>query len=436
MWPSIILCLLLGYMCSPRSFAYIGVPPVNLFIGELTLGAFLVLKPNGGIGRWMTGLLKGGPLESISWIYLGFGLFGVLEAMRGFLAGHAPVSILQNLVFNYYPLYLFIGMWAGTRRPDLLPTFIRILAWVNGIYGVAYILYFSRLPYTMPGTGDVPLFEQPGGSAAAILGLLCFERRLGRFWLPLLLNAFVLLGLQVRAELLGLSFGLAIWAVVNRQISRVALCVVLVATLLVLGSIADVQVPGPRGDISTRHIVGRFLAPIDAELAAEYNPQALSHEGTFLWRTEWWKEIWASTHSSFAGALWGHGYGYPLSDLVPYIRDEVIRTPHNVFFYALGYTGWIGVMLFYMFQLALASLLWRRYRADGCIFGLLMWAVYLVQSHFGNFFETPFGAIPFYLLTGLSAVPAAWPRPSLPVEGELAETFLDTTPLVQVIRSI
>lgn len=82
-----------------------------------------------------------------------------------------------------------------------------------------------------------------------------------------------------------------------------------------------------------------------------------------------------------------------------------LRTPHNIFFYALGYGGWIGVALFFLLQVSLARLLLRAYRVTGQPFGLVFWAMSLSLAFFGNFFETPFGAIPFYLLTGLAIAP-------------------------------
>jgi O-antigen ligase len=90
--------------------------------------------------------------------------------------------------------------------------------------------------------------------------------------------------------------------------------------------------------------------------------------------------------------------------LEPYLRHvEDLRTPHNVFYFALGYTGWIGVALFFGFQAALAVTLWRAWRASGQPFGIVLWMMAIIGGLVGNAFETPFGAIPFYLLTGMAA---------------------------------
>jgi hypothetical protein len=62
----------------------------------------------------------------------------------------------------------------------------------------------------------------------------------------------------------------------------------------------------------------------------------------------------------------GHGYGFDLFSLAP---PEVrggqekweVRTPHSVFYYPLGYTGWVGVVLFAALQLTILRLLWQSF---------------------------------------------------------------------------
>jgi len=101
----------------------------------------------------------------------------------------------------------------------------------------------------------------------------------------------------------------------------------------------------------------------------------------------------------------GYGYGFPLGDLVPYLEGQFIRTPHNTFFYALGYTGWIGVALFSLFQIQIFRLLWKAYRADGKPFGIIYWVSMMTFGMFFPLGETPYGAIPFYLVIGWCASP-------------------------------
>jgi hypothetical protein len=110
-------------------------------------------------------------------------------------------------------------------------------------------------------------------------------------------------------------------------------------------------------------------------------------------------------HESTSRALFGYGFGFRLGDLVPYLEDSATRTPHNVFFFVLGYTGWIGVLIFILFQAEIARLLWSVHRRSGQPFGIVFWAAMLAFSLFTAFFEAPYGAIPFYLLAGCACAP-------------------------------
>ena len=174
-----------------------------------------------------------------------------------------------------------------------------------------------------------------------------------------------------------------------------------------MGYWSDFSVPAPAGRggvVSSREIVGRALAAVDPEKAREYTPRSADYAGTVTWRTRWWKAIWDSVHEDAATTAIGHGYGFPLTNLVAYLRsEEELRTPHSVFYYTLGYTGWIGVAVFAALQAGLAIVMWRVYCATGQPFGLVFWLMALIGAMFGAVFETPMGAIPHYLMLGMAA---------------------------------
>jgi hypothetical protein len=126
-----------------------------------------------------------------------------------------------------------------------------------------------------------------------------------------------------------------VWGVLTRKINRLLAGFSLVSALLLIGYISDFSIPSPRGRggvISTREIIGRAVAPVDPELSQELTPRARAFAGTAYWRKNWWTAIWASTHHDLETAAFGHGYGFPMTDLVSYLRGEPIRTPHNDFF--------------------------------------------------------------------------------------------------------
>ena len=397
-----------------RSFAYLGVKAANLFIGEIVLGLFLLTRTREILGRWLGAMTAEVPLSHFAWVYYLFAGYGIIQVLRGMTAGYPLLTALQTLVFNVYPLYIFLGLWVGIRYPNYLGKFFRWLAWCNGIYGLLYIVVLNPLFMTPSAMDDVTgeqvaIFGQPAGSGLAILGLLCFERKLRRVLFPLLLNAFVMLALQVRGEWLGFGLGFVLWGVISRRVGSLVASAGAIALLLAVGYVADFSIPAPvgrGGQISSRDIVGRGLAAIDPEGASKYSEIADSAAGTVEWRRRWWRAIWDSVHETSSETLLGHGYGYPLTDLVSYMSDHTnVRSPHSIFFFCLGYGGWIGVSLFFAFQLSILRLHWLTYRQTKNPFGIAYLVMCVSSGFFGNFFETPFGAIPYYLITGLAVAP-------------------------------
>jgi hypothetical protein len=414
MWTRVAQILLIGYMSMSKSFAYVGVPQLKVFIGEIALGAFMLGHARTFVGVWAAAIVRPSPLSGVVWAVCVFLGCGVFQLLHGIGLGYPAVTALQNLVFNYYPLYLFLGLWVAARTPDFLPRFVRTFAWWNGIYGVVTLVIGNNFSEVyIPGT-TVALIGGSSGSSAVLIGLLAFERNVAKVWPLLVLNGFVMLGMQIRAEWLGFVVAVLVWGILTRALGRVAIGTIAVLTLLVVMYLTDFSIPAPwhrGGSISLGEIVGRALSAVDPVAAQAFTERAGAYAGTVSWRTDWWRAIWASVHRDPMVAIFGFGYGFPLTSLVPYLQGHTeIRTPHNVLLYALGYGGWTQVAAFVALQGALLRLLWTAYRATGQAFGLAFWALGITIALFGNFFETPSCAIPFYLLVGLSIVPALRPR--------------------------
>jgi O-Antigen ligase len=407
-WPATATTIVFGYCLMGRSFAYLGIPAWHLFLGEIVLALFLMAGPATARGPWISAARHLPQLKQLMWAFVAFFAYGIFEIAHGVASGFSPLTAARDSAFNYYPLFLLLGIWIGLCRPDFLARMVRPLAWFNAIYGLAYILFLNRIDWTFSGVSQdvtpVTIFGMPEFSFIVILGLLCYERRLSSVWHLLALNAFVLLGMQIRAEWLGLFVGLIVWGWLTKRLKKMATAAALIAALLALMYVVNFRIPGPEsrggGDISARDLIGRAFAPVDPDLAAEYTSSYRMDVGTTVWRTIWWIAIWEDVHQSTRTALTGLGYGYPLGDLVSYLQDEFIQTPHNVFFYALGYGGWLGVLAFGYFQFQIARLLWTNYRKTGQPSGLVLWISMLIFAIFTPFFEVPQGAIPFYVLLG------------------------------------
>jgi hypothetical protein len=203
-----------------------------------------------------------------------------------------------------------------------------------------------------------------------------------------------------------------IWGVLSKKLTRVAMIGVGIAGVLAVGALLDVNLPSPGergGAISSSEIVARGLAAVSPDLARNVtgSDNVNFYSGTITWRKNWWHAIWANSQENYSNLLIGPGYGFSLKNLVNYLNNATdLRTPHNVFYYALGYSGWIGVLIFFSLQGACGVLLWRTYRLTGQAWGLAVWASGLTAAFFGNVMETPAGAIPFYLTMGLFVGPS------------------------------
>lgn len=425
-WSNLWTLLFLGYSLFGRSFAYLGVPSLKVFIGEVVLSSFLLILGGRALNTWAVWLLRRSSWAWLGWSLYMFVFYGLFQLSRGIVLGHEPLLALQNFVFNIYPFYLFLGFQVAHAQPQLLRRIILWLAWLNGLYGVAYLLGLSRISLYLPWVPDVPLFGQPTASAVAILGLLALERPSLKVGLLILLNFAVLLGIQVRGEWLSLALGLVTWALLLRKVGRLAFIGLLAFAFFVFLYVAEVRVPAPEqrgGELSVQGVVARVLAPLNPEAAANLiGEEAYSLAGTITgWRLPWWSRIFSEVHVDPTTTLLGLAYGYPLWSLFELI-PEGIRTPHNVLFYALGYGGWIGVGLFLLFLTFLGATLyhtWTATRRPEAALSFVLWIALTSAAFFGNFFETPFGAIPFYLLTGfglgLRELPYAHPKATHPL---------------------
>ncbi len=407
-WAKWVFVMLLGSSFG-KTFYYLGVPSAKIFIGDITLGLFILFCPRELAGRWFRAVTQGGVLSPFGWVLLFSILYGLTEVLYGLNVGYPLLTALQNLVFNLYPVYLFLGLWVGSAHPTLLQKIIRWGAWTLALYGPAYLLWLHKIKLFAPGTTDVPLFPQAGGGGLILLSLLAFERRPGRWWLPMILCAAMMLAAQVRSEWLSTIVAFLIWGLLERKLGKVAQVFTLVAALLVVGFATDLDLPSTAergGKISSREIVARGLSAISPSLAEQYTSSKNTgfYAGTISWRTRWWSAIWdsVSPDRSLARAAFGNGYGFPLKDLVPYLRAAAdLRTPHSIFYFALGYSGWIGVVLFFALQAALLKMLWRVYKSTGQSWGVCAQTITLVSALFGNSLESPVEAIPFYLMMGL-----------------------------------
>lgn len=411
---TLTIAAVVGYLAVGRAFAYIGVPSAGVYLGEaLLVGAFLFRPLRDRIVAVMSQLVDGGPFHVLMWAIVVFLGYGVVQIVYGKLQGFPFGSIILNLPFNYYAVLIPVGIAIGVLDVDLLPRLVRVLAWTNAIYGVAFMAVLQHLSIVLPWAQDVAL-TGPAASGLAILGLLCYEPDFRRDWYLYGANVFMLLAMQVRGEWVGFAAAFLLWSILQRTIRVGAIAVAIVAVVFSLMALLQVEIPASStrgGTISAQGVLARSVAPFDPELASRYSDQADVFAGTASWRERWWQAIGRSVTQDSQHLIFGNGYGFELRSLVGFVEPGV-RTPHSVYYYAIGYSGFLGLAAFVGLQVAILGVLARVRRLRGEVFGFLVVASGFGSAMFGNYFETPFGAIPYYLLIGLCL--STLVRPSAP----------------------
>ena len=428
-WQEILaIALLVGHLTMSRSFAHLGRAPV--FISEIALILLFASLGSRLVAPITNALLNRSPLDATAWTLCLFWAYGAVAVWRGIDAGHNLMTIAKTSVFFLYPLFLLVGLWLGQARPDLLRRGALAFAWIHGLYGVAYVGIFSNIPEAVEiDSVEVGWFGQPLGGAVAIIGLLCYAPDWRRAWLPAFLNALVVVALQVRAEWCALAIALLLWGTLAGRFVSILKGATIAAVLFAIALLADLGVPSPGtrgGVVSARSVLAKIVSPISTDLAVAIFPDAEElYANTVSWRTEWWKCIVADVHQSPSRALWGAGLGAPIWELHPEkLREDELRTPHNVLVFALANTGWVGTVLFLALQASLLGLLIQSWRATGETFGLCAATLLFVRSNFEDFFEAPFGAIPYYLLVGIAIAPVAtaWLAPATQPDSMMRES--------------
>lgn len=403
----LLVFLLLGYLLFSRSFAHLGIRPV--YIGEVALATFLILKPSSLLRPWLTSLVRPTRSSAFSW-WLGVSLaYGIFQCTRAIAGGDASLRVAEIFAYHVYPLYLFPGIWLAKRFPDFLPRFIPVFAWCHGLYGIVYMAVLSPLGLTV--TLDDPTvvgwFGQPGFSGVAVLGLLAYWHGARRGFIPLLLNLLVMLGMQMRAVWLSFTIAVTLWAFMASRLKQLALCGLVVFGVLMAGIATDLRIPSPAsrgGEISTREIVGRWVSAIDPELAAQVSTGADEYAGTVDARLAFWGGIWQQIKLDPTDLVFGLGYDFPMWQLYPGYSEasgKTVRSPHNLFMFVLGYSGFLGVLILLGIQFSLGRMMWRSFRDSGEAFGFCLWILIMVWVLFDPVLESPMGAIPLYILFGL-----------------------------------
>ena len=403
----LIAILLYSAVLIGKAYAFFG----------LALGAVLIFEGKMFWRRWFNALTqRGHPAGAFSWALLVSLLYGIAQVIRAWIVEEPIGTALEILVFNLCPIYFWWGLWAGARAPGMVRKYIRFVAWYTVIYTVLFFAFFQgksiSLSGILPGS-NIDLLGAPGSGSSTLLGLLAYETHLGQWWLPIIVLCCLTIANQERADWLGLIVAVTLWGFLTRRIGRVMMVGAVIASLLLVAYLVDLRLPaieGRGGVLSARDTVARMAASISPDLAQDVGSTVSNSQfyyGTVLWRKNWWAHISEEVSGSPLTIAFGLGYGYPLAELAGHeVMATGTRSPHNIFFFAYGYSGLVGVAIFFWLQISLLVLLWRAFKVSGETYALTLFAYELLGAFFGNFLETPQGGIYIYVILGLIVGPA------------------------------
>jgi hypothetical protein len=348
--------LLLAYILFDRAFAYIHLPGLPLFIGEmvLLLGAWAAIRSSGVLRRSVAA-------EPVLALLAAFMLWGAVKTVPGLPA--YGLDAPRDAALWYYALFSFLAAAAVSVRPQLPRAMANRLARLSPVVlvwlGLSLVLapFAGRVP-TVPFTDVSVLSHKAGGAATAALLVLAVlwlvpgqERRRRRVaWSFLALIVIALIATQNRGALIGVMVGGAVALAFLADRARVVLwalaCIGMTLTLMLLLSV-KVPFPGVQGrEYSAQQLVTNVISLTGAE-----TPGNLS--GTVDGR----KELWAlvlDKQKSEGRVLAGAGFGPNLAAEVGVFDDgeESLRNPHNTHLSVLARMGVVGALLWVAFWLA------------------------------------------------------------------------------------
>jgi hypothetical protein len=400
--------LIAGYSTLGRSFAYVGVAP--LYIGEAYLGFSLLANRGKWVNRFVDGCLK---LQIMPLMIMATVLWGVFEVARPVLAGEPIVEAFRTCAFNYYPMFLVIGMALG--RQFILFDFVQFwkrFALFYSAYGIAMVALASQgIMAPWARGGEVPLVNDPALAPLVPVGMLAMWPLLTAWslrWVVFPLSMVPMFFASGRGTILGFLLGL--FVVACGSLRRLMFVGGTTAGLLLLMLIVGPMIKGSGDRAETLDPTinfARIIATFDEDTAIKMlvrrgylgaaEEMAIA-KGTASWRKTIWSNAIASLNDTWLMAL-GHGHGASVQDLTP--DGQEIHTPHNFVIYAIYYTGVIGLVIFAAMILSVFAS--SYYIPDPSVRLLQMShvAMMCMVALVGNMFETPIAAVPFYLLSGV-----------------------------------
>ncbi|MGA7340639.1 MAG: O-antigen ligase family protein [Terracidiphilus sp.] len=414
-WRKTILWMVGAYIVMNSGFEMVRIPPVGagIPVGELVLVFslcvinVLVLLPKMAREVWL--------LPILVWWGLSLSRSLLDTAVGGAWAFRDASQAIESL-------YLIVGFWLANQTDSLEHFFnwLRKLLLVLAFYGLLYPIA-STLQEFSPrlrgmSTGHTPtLFFQVTNTPEMLIWAVCWLllERSGRMgvitrtlWASFLL-AFSVAFAQSRTTYIAvLGVGAILTMVMRRMAVRWAVVILLGVAAIGAVAVSGVNLKGRTGHRISLDYLANHLESASGSAESE---DVESAAGGVPLRIGWWRHIFNQLKSSPENAIFGLGYGMPLTDFQG--PGGITREPHNSYISVVARLGVSGLIVWILMQASLYSAWWRSYRLsrrmqwtrdqNNLILLLIFSLLALVVSIGEGAFEQPFYAIPYYFFFGV-----------------------------------
>ena len=376
--------LLAGYLLFDRAFAYLHVPGVQIYVGEMALAVGLLAALVG------TGYLRI-PIrdEPILSLLAAFVLWGLIRFVPGLSA--YGMDAVRDAALWYYCLFAFLVVGAIAKVPDLVERLIgqlgRLVPWLLLWLPIAVLLApFAESAPEVPDSSVSILSHKPDPVAIVallVLGSLWLfqDGRTARSrcaWSLVALLVIALVGTQNRGGLLGAGAGMIVGLAFVRDRARlIAKMIAVIALGLCLASLLPLRL-GFVGDTG-REFSASQLSTNVLSIAGGDEPGDL--DSTVADRQDLWSRVFEKQVRDGRLAD-GAGFGPNLAVEVGVYnnRTDSLRSPHNSHVDVLARMGLVGLALWIALwigwywrlvagcgRLAALGLFWRRNVAVLCL---------------------------------------------------------------------
>jgi O-antigen ligase len=420
----VVTTVVIGYVIADRFFAYFGfqIGSVPVYPGEIAIVIGLATLTFGlrAPGRWTTGR---------SWAILFLAWAAFVFLLR--LPGQPFIDSVRDFSFVYYAAFAIFGFKLPWERFD-----------TRAFSVIAYVfvaqLCFSMLELVKPFPqswlgGYAQFFGRPdieGATLAAGVGffLLADDRlRMPRVPRVLIILAEIAVALLTASRAVFLCLLLVLGVVLlskRARAFRLPVLAGLVAGGLILVAFPRAGFDTDRGELRFTTTFVRLgatfgLAPEETSAAggprsghatsgSSSNLSPVVAEATLNWRTHWWAKLLQDSLDRPSWLVLGRGFGPNLATEVHYVGTDPqhpLRAPHDIAIDVLARLGVIGLLLWVGWMLTVAAAGLRAARRPGpqgtlALWMLLYWACIMIVAMLGVILESPFGAAPFFFLTG------------------------------------